>query len=447
MENETFIDGCNKKNQKPEVLIEKIWKDWEAFAQYAFNKSHSVCYAYIAFQTGFLKAHYPAQFMAAALSCNLSKADEIAKLMEECNRMGTQVLVPDVNESQINFAVNKNGQIRFGLGAIKGVGEAASQAIIDERTQNGPFSDIFDFVARVNLRTVNKKNLESLALSGAFDSFGIERHRFFAADEGETSFIETLLKFGNALNTNPEPNMLSLFGDDEIAIEKPAIPNPPAWSNIEQLRKEKEHIGIYLSAHPLDEYKFIITHFCKVSLNELADITVLKDRELCLAGMVTKLEHRETKTGKLFMKFVLEDFNGSYEFVLFGKDYERFSSQIIMSEKICIQGKVDKKWRDSPDYELKIKEIEPLSTLKKRIKTCNIRINILDLNDELISQILTVTDTPENSDEKGFPVKFQIYDRREEIYITMNPQGKQKSISHELFEELRNIDKIDFSLN
>ncbi|NLK82169.1 MAG: DNA polymerase III subunit alpha [Bacteroidales bacterium] len=454
--NKLFIDGCAQNNQDPELLIEKIWKDWEAFAAYAFNKSHSVCYAYIAFQTAFLKAHYPAQFMAAALSCNLSKADEIAKLMEECNRMGTRVLVPDVNESQINFAVNKKRQIRFGLGAIKGVGETAAQSIIEERVKNGPFADIFDFVARVNLRTVNKKNLESLALSGAFDSFGIERHRFFAK-EGETSFIETLLKFGNALNSTPEPNMLSLFADDEIAVEKPVIPNPPLWSNMEQLRKEKEHIGIYLSAHPLDEYKFIIKHFCKISLNELADIILLKDRSLCLAGMVTKLEHRETKTGKPFMKFTLEDFNGNYEFVLFGKDCETFSSQIIMGDKICIQGKVEKKWGDSTDYHVKIKEIEPLSILKKRIKTCNIRINILDLNDALISQIddlisqintaVTKKDKEDKEEEQKFPVKFQIYDRYEEIYITMNPQGERKSISHELFEELQNIDKIDFSLN
>lgn len=445
--NEIFIEGCRQIQKKPDELIDKIWKDWEAFASYAFNKSHSVCYAYIAFQTAFLKAHYPAQFMAAALSCNLSKADEIAKLMEECNRIGAHVLVPDVNESQINFAVNKKGQIRFGLGAIKGVGEAASQSIIDERTKNGQYKDIFDFVSRVNLRTVNKKNLESLALSGAFDSFGIERHRYFSLDETETSFIETLLKFGNAVQANPEPNMLSLFDDAEIAVETPTVPDLPPWSNMEQLKKEKEHIGIYLSAHPLDEYKCIITHFCKVSLQEIADISAFKDRQLCLAGMVTKLEHRETKNGKQFLKFTLEDFNGSHEFALFGKDYQQFSSQIIMNEKLCVKGTVMKKWGDNNDYELKIKEIEPLSILQDKVKTCNIRINIYDLNDDIIAQILSASDNPENGDVKKYPVKFQVYDKRQEIYITMHPKGDLQYITQEAFQYLENIDKIDFSLN
>ncbi|MFW5851596.1 MAG: DNA polymerase III subunit alpha [Bacteroidota bacterium] len=447
LENTEFMDGCTQMKKEPEPLIEKIWKDWEAFAQYAFNKSHSVCYAYIAFQTGYLKAHFPAQFMAAALSCNLSKSEEIAKLMEECNRIDTQVLVPDVNESQINFAVNQDGQIRFGLGAIKGVGESASEAIISERNANGHYADIFDFVSRINLRTVNKKNLESLALSGSFDSFGIERHRFFAADETSTSFIETLLKFGNSINASPEPNMMSLFSADEISIEKPKIPSPPPWGNMELLRKEKEHIGIYLSAHPLDDYKFIIKHFCKIALNELTDINQFKNHSLCLAGMVTKLEHRETKTGKKFLKFTIEDFNGSFEFALFGKDFQKFASDILLHEKICVQGKVEKRWGDSQDYTLKIEKIEPLSILQERIRTCNIRINIVDLNDELISQILSIAQNNDIQEENGFPLNVQVYDKKEKIYITMLSNKKTQYITRESFDELQNISKIDFSLN
>jgi len=451
-----FIDGClaNPKFMEPlkgtdtvpEMLIDKIWKDWEAFASYAFNKSHSVCYAYIAFQTGWLKAHYPAQFMAGALSCNLSKADEIAKLMEECSRMRLPVLVPDVNESQINFAVNNKGEVRFGLGAIKGVGEAASQSIIEEREKNGPYKDIYDFVSRVNLRTVNKKNFESLALSGGFDSYGIERYKFFAPAEGETSFIETLLKFGNAMNAEPaEPGMNSLFGAEEIQIETPAVPNIPAWSNMELLRREKEHIGIYLSGHPLDDYSIIINHFCKVSLNDLQDILNFKDRELTLAGLVTKVEHRETKTGRPFGIFVIEDYNGSYEFALFGKDYEAFSSELIIGEKVAIQGRVEKpKWRENADYELKVLSIEQLSSLKERIKTFTIHININDLNDEIIQGIESVTDSDRT---KGFPITFIVYDRKEEILVKMQSKNARADLSTEFIEYLDSFPKLEYKLN
>ncbi|MFO7869544.1 MAG: DNA polymerase III subunit alpha [Bacteroidales bacterium] len=446
LQNDAFIDGCREYNKDPDNLIEKIWKDWEAFAEYAFNKSHSVCYAHIAFQTGYLKAHYPAQFMAAALSCNLSKSEEIAKLMEECNRIGTHVLVPDVNESQINFAVNKDRQIRFGLAAIKGVGEAASEAIIEERTKNGHYADIFDFVSRVNLRTVNKKNLESLAYSGAFDSFGIERHRFFSDDDSAPTFIETLLKFGNSINAKPDTNMMSLFDESEISIEKPPIPPTQPWSNMHTLRKEKEHIGIYLSAHPLDDYKFIIKHFCKVTLNELTDIYQFKDQTLCLAGIVTKVENRVTKKGKDFLKFVLEDFNGRYEFALFGKDFKTFASEITENEKICVQCKIEKGW-NSEEYRLNVTKIEPLSTLQQRIKTCNIRINIVDLNDKIIAQIKSIAENNDVEKETGFPFKVQVYDMKERIYITMMSQNKKQYISRESFDELQNIPKIDFSLN
>ena len=444
LNNELFMEGIDQSKKKPEELIDKIWKDWEAFAQYAFNKSHSVCYAYIAYQTGFLKAHYPAEFMAAALSSNLSKADEISKLMEECNRMNMPVLVPDVNESQNNFAVNKKGQIRFGLGAIKGVGEAASQAIIAERINN-PFQDVFDFVARLNLRTVNKKNLESLALSGAFDGFGIDRHLFFPETEAETSFIETLLKFGNAVQTKSEPDVKSLFDDSEIAIAKPTIPDLPRWSNMEYLRREKEHIGIYLSAHPLDEYKLVINHFCRIPLNELSDITKFYDRELTIAGMVTKTQILEGKTGKQFMRFTLDDFNGSVDFTLFGKDFSDYSPNIIMGEKIALQIKVEKnKWRENADYEYKIKKIEPLDNLKDKIKQIVLQVNINNINEHLIQEISTIAET---DNTKGLPLVFQVYDRANNVSVNLRSKNLRVELNSDFIEYIMEHPNIDYKLN
>ncbi len=451
-----FIDGCLAnpefmeklpEGKKAEDLIEKIWKDWEAFASYAFNKSHSVCYAYIAYQTAWLKAHYPAQFMAAALSCNLSKADEIAKLMEECSRMQLPVKVPDVNESQINFAVNKKGEVRFGLGAIKGVGEAASQAIIDERKNNGPFKDIFDFVSRVNLRTVNKKNLESLALSGGFDSFGIERHRFFAEEESGTSFIEILLKFGNSVNAEPaKTGMNSLFGEEEIQIETPQIPNPPKWANLYTLKKEKECIGIYLSAHPLDEFKMVINHFCKVKLSDLKDVNEYKDRDLTVAGLITRVDHKmSAKSGNAFGILVVEDFNDTHEFALFGKDYEDLKTKLITGEIVSISGRVEKnKWQENSDYKFKIKNIEPLSVLRDKIKNLTINININDLDDEMIQGIKDIT---EQGTKAGLPVRFIVYDRQKEVLVKMSSDNLRTNLSLEFFEYLESIPKIKYDFN
>lgn len=443
MANDKFIAGCTEHKKNPEELIEKIWKDWEAFAQYAFNKSHSVCYAHIAYQTGYLKANYPSEFMAAALSSNLSKADEISKLMEECSRMMLQVLVPDVNESYKNFAVNKKGDIRFGLGAIKGVGDAAAQSILDER-KNNAFTDIFDFVSRVNLRSVNKKNIESLALSGAFDSFGIERHIFFPEGESENSFTETLLRFGNANQDSSQPQMMSLFSEEEIAIEKPTVPDVPAWSNMEYLRREKEHIGIYLSAHPLDEYKILIRTFCRVTLSELDDIEKYADTELILAGMITKVQLLETKTGKPFMRFAIEDFNGSYEFALFGKDYANFLPSIIQGEKIALTVKAEKRFKDSENYEYKIQKLEPLEELLKRIKKFSLQIDIQNINTAIIQELeqFIVADSAQ-----GYPFSCMVYDRKENLTLTLTSADSYIELSTDFISFLENNSQLDYKLN
>ncbi|MFW6043613.1 MAG: DNA polymerase III subunit alpha, partial [Marinilabiliaceae bacterium] len=264
--NPEFIEGCKQVNKEPEQLIEKIWKDWEAFASYAFNKSHSVCYAYVAYQTGYLKAHYPAEFMSGVLSRNLTDITKITTFMEECRRMGLDVLGPDVNESFRKFTVNAQGAIRFGMAGIKGVGTNAVEEIIRQREKDGPYKDIFDFVERVNLQTVNKKNIEALAAAGAFDDLGDgKRAPFFAVSDGEDgTFIERLLRYGNRFQADKASSQSSLFGaaDMNVAVKRPALPNVPEYSSVEKLNKEKELIGIYLSAHPLDRFRLELKHYC-----------------------------------------------------------------------------------------------------------------------------------------------------------------------------------------
>lgn len=442
LKNEAFMSGCAQMNKNANELIDKIWIDWEAFASYAFNKSHAVCYAYVAYQTAYLKANYPAEFMAAALSSNLSDAKEISKYMEECTRMKLEVLVPDVNESKNNFSVNKRGQIRFGLGAIKGFGEAASQSIINEQ-KNGVFKDVFDFAARINLRSVNKKNMENLVLAGAFDSFNIERHRFFPALENETSFIETLIKYGTALQTKPESNMASLFADDEIEIEKPAIPNPPAWNSMKILQSEKELIGIYLSAHPLDNFKMLINHFCKTTLSELDEIAKFYDSELIVAGMVTKSQILPTKTGKEYMRFTLDDFNGSFEFTLFGKDFATYSPQIVLNEKIALTLRVEKnKWRENAEYEYKIKQIEPLEDLNKRVKFLTILLDVDRLDNSFVTQIYDLC----NSENIGFPLNIELFDRHKELHVKMKSKQLHIDLTSDCIEYLK-ANNVNFKLN
>ncbi|MDR2962426.1 MAG: DNA polymerase III subunit alpha [Bacteroidales bacterium] len=442
LKNPEFMSGCTTMNKNAEELIEKIWKDWEAFASYAFNKSHSVCYAYVAYQTAYLKANYPAEFMAATLSSNLSNAEEISKYMEECARMKLEVLVPDVNESKTSFSVNKRGQIRFGLGAIKGVGEAAAQSIIDEQ-KNGSFADVFDFAARVNLRTVNKKSIENLVLAGAFDSLKIERHRFFSTSENDTSFVETLLKYGAALQTKPETNMASLFGEEEIEVPKPPVPTPPAWNNMRLLQHEKELIGIYLSAHPLDEYKLLINHFCKTSVAELAEISKFYDKELTVAGMITKSQILPTKTGKEYMRFTLDDFNGSHEFTLFGKDFEDNKANIVLNEKIALSLKVEKnKWKENGEYEYKIKKIEPLEDLNKRVKYITILLDSDKLNDTLVTDIYGMC----NNEKIGFPLNVELFDRHKNLSLKLKSAHMHIELTGECTDYM-NQNNIIFKLN
>ena len=316
-----FIEGCKQRGHD-EKICDKIWGDWEAFASYAFNKSHSTCYAYVAYQTGYLKAHYPSEFMAALLSRNLADIKQLTLYMNECKRMGIRVLGPDINESMRTFSSNKAGDVRFGLGAVKGVGEAAVESIIAERNANGRFKDIYDLMERVNFSAVNRKCFENLAYAGGFDSIsGFHRGKFFGADARDNTgvtFIEQLMRYGQRFQAEKNNAQQSLFGGGgHVDIQRPVLPACADWSQLETLAKEREMIGLYLSAHPLDDYKIIINHMCKTQLTELENLEALKGQEIAVAGMVVSVQNLITKTGKPWGKFVLEDYNGTHEFALF----------------------------------------------------------------------------------------------------------------------------------
>lgn len=304
-----FIEGGRKNGHDPKVL-EKIWTDWEKFASYAFNKSHATCYSWVAYQTAFLKANYPAEYMAATMSRNISNITEITKLMDESKATGIMTKGPDVNESYLKFSVNRKGDIRFGLGAIKGVGESAVQSILEERERNGEYKDIFDFVQRVNLSACNRKNIENLALAGAFDSFtGIKREDFFVKNAKDETFTEVLVRYGNKYQMDKAAAANSLFGgENQVDIATPEIIPSPAWGDLERLNKERDLVGIYLSAHPLDEYAVILENVCNVHMAELADLTPLQNRDLTMGGIVTAVREgiprRENHTVLLKWKII-----------------------------------------------------------------------------------------------------------------------------------------------
>lgn len=310
-----FIEGGKKNGHDPKVL-EKIWADWEKFASYAFNKSHATCYSRVAYQTAYLKANYPSEYMAATMSRNISNITEITKLMDESKATGIRVLGPDVNESLLKFSVNRRGDIRFGLGAIKGVGESAVQSILSEREKNGPYKSIFDFVQRVNLSACNRKNIENLALAGGFDSFGnIKREDFFMKNSKDETFVETLVRYGSKYQMDKAAAINSLFGGEhEVEVATPEIISAPAWSDLERLNKERELVGIYLSAHPLDEYAVVLENVCNVHMEELSNLTPLQNRDLILGGIVTGVREGYTKSGKPYGIAKVEDYSGVAEF-------------------------------------------------------------------------------------------------------------------------------------
>ncbi len=385
-----FIEGGKKNGHDPKVL-EKIWGDWEKFASYAFNKSHATCYSWVAYQTAYLKANYPSEYMAALLSRNLADIKTLTTYMNECARMGIKVLGPDINESMNNFAANRAGDVRFGLAAIKGVGEAAVASIVEERDKNGRFTDIYDFMERVNYTVVNRKCLENIAYAGGFDGIsGFHRSKFFAPDASGLSYIEMLSRYGQRFQSEKSNAQQSLFGGDtgQVDIQRPSVPVCLDWGQLETLNKEREMIGLYLSAHPLDEYEIIIRHMCKVQVTDLGNLDALKGQEIAIAGMVTGVQNLMTKTGKPWGKFTLEDYNGSFDFALFGKDYENFRKFLFTDYFLFIRGKVQSRPYNDAILEFKITSIVQLSEMRdSMIKEMHVQLPVGDVTETLIREL------------------------------------------------------------
>ncbi len=383
-----FLEGC-KKNGHDVTIAEKVWKDWKAFAAYAFNKSHSTCYSIVAYQTAYLKAHYPAEYMASVLTHNQNQIDKVTFFMEECRHQGIKVLGPNINESGINFEVNKGGEIRFGMGAIKGAGEAAVQAIIQERV-HGEYKDIFDFAKRVNLRAVNKKTFECMAMSGAFDCFeGYHRRQFLYEPENDMSLVEKVIKYGNKEQSEKNAAQQNLFGGDSgIQMPVPRVPDCEPYGELEKLKIEKEVVGFYISGHPLDQFKFEIVSFTK---NKFSDLKELKSRigsEISVAGIVTEVAHKVTKNGKPFGILVVEGYEDSHTFYLFSDDYLRFKEFMVNGWFLYIKGVVvTKQWGDQRP-EFKISSIYLLSEIRDKLsKSIEINLNPASISEQIILQI------------------------------------------------------------
>jgi len=421
--NPKFMEGCTAKD--PQKLIDKIWKDWEAFAQYAFNKSHSVCYAYIAYQTGFLKAHYPAEFMAAVLSRNLSNIERISTFMDECNHVGIKVLGPDVNESYNKFTVNKRGEIRFGMSGVKGVGDGAVDDIVAERKKRGEFKDIWDFTERVNLQSVNKKNWEALAYSGGFDSIsGCHRAQFFIPDKNELTFIENLIRYGNLMQNEKNMAQQSLFGGAQvISIQKPRPVPGDEWPAIVKLEHEKNLVGIYLTAHPLDTYKLEIDSFCTkgVDLSMLdSDVAAFKGRDLILAGMVTEAYEGMNKKGNRYANLTITDYRGQLKIFFFGNDYINFGKYCQKGLFIMVRGKVLPRFRAVEGaqemLEFKVQTIELLQEVRStRVKTISVEVDLQFITENFINEFLKICEN--NKGQAHLEFKVSDFEAKTSIHL------------------------------
>ncbi len=426
-----FIEGAKKNGHDPKIC-EKIWGDWEAFASYAFNKSHSTCYAYVSYQTAYLKAHYPAEFMAALLSRNLSDIKKISFFMDECKRMGLSVLGPDVNHSKTRFSVDEGGNVRFGLAAIKGVGEAAVQNIIDVRAEGGKFTSVYDFVERVNLQAVNKKTLENLVLGGAFDAISeLPRSAYLAKDDRDGTMLDALIRYGNRMQSEKNNVQQSLFGGEaaESAVRKPEPPAYTPWSKLETLNRERDVIGIYLSSHPLDDFSLIIKHYCNCSLGDLADLSSMNGRDFVAAGMVTAVMHLTTKTGKPYGRFTIEDYNGSHEFVLFSKDYENFRRFLFEGYYLLIKGKVAPRIYNPNELETRINSIMMLSEAQETLmKEVTVSVPVADLTEELVDK-LSLT-ARENRGKVILRVK--VYDPATDVAVSLYSKTVKVGLTGEL---------------
>ena len=442
-----FIEGGKKNGHDPEIL-EKIWADWEKFASYAFNKSHAACYSWVAYQTAYLKANYPAEFMAAIMSRRRDQITEITKLMDECKRMEIETLGPDVNESYEKFGVNHHGQIRFGLGAIKGMGDSAALAIIDEREKNGPYKDIYDFAQRVNFGSVNRKAFESLALSGGFDSFGIRREDYFATNAKGEMFLDTLVRYGQLYQQEQAQMQNSLFGmfGEGVEIAQPQVPkNDTRWSDIERLNKERDLVGIYLSAHPLDEYRIILENLCNTKCAELADINQLKDREdVIVGGIVTGIRTRFDKRGKPCGFVTLEDFEGSAELALFDEDWAKWNGWFSEGASVYITAKVQPRFQYSNIMSLKVQNVEYLQNVKEKAVE---RITISLVTDMLDEQIVADLSEIISSHPGKTQLFFQLRDSLGKHHVLLHSKNCGVDVRHTLIDYIDKHESLDYHIN
>ncbi len=442
-----FIEGGKKNGHDPKVL-EKIWADWEKFASYAFNKSHAACYSWVAYQTAYLKANYPAEFMAAIMSRRRDQITEITKLMDECKQMGIDTLGPDVNESYEKFGVNHHGEIRFGLAAIKGIGDSVAEAIIQEREQNGLYKDIYDFVQRVSFSAVNRKAMESLALSGGFDSFGIRREDYFAQNKKGDTFLDTIIRYGQLYQQEQQEMQNTLFGvfGDGVEIAQPPVPkNDIHWSDIERLNKERDLVGIYLSAHPLDEFKIVLDNLCNAKCADLSDIKQMEGREdIFLGGIVTGVRTGHDRRGNLCGFVTIEDFDGAGELALFGEDWGRFNSMLMEGASVYITGKLRPRFQNSTLMEFKVSNVEYLTTVKDR-SVDRITISIItDLLDEEVVADLTELIHSNPGKTKLF---FQLRNVKGDNHVLLRSKNCGVDVRHSLIDFIEHHDMLDYKIN
>ena len=440
-----FIEGGRKNGHDPKVL-EKIWTDWEKFASYAFNKSHATCYSWVAYQTAYLKANYPSEYMAAVMSRSLSNITDITKLMDECKAMGIQVLGPDVNESNLKFTVNRHGDIRFGLGAVKGVGESAVQSIVEERRANGPFKGIFDFVQRVNLNACNKKNMECLALSGGFDSFPeLKREQFFAVNSKGEVFLETLMRYGNRYQADKAAAVNSLFGGENVIdIATPEILPAERWGDLERLNRERDLVGIYLSAHPLDEYTIVLDHVCNTRMAELEDKSALVGREITMGGIVTSVRRGISKNGNPYGIAKIEDYSGSAELPFFGNDWVTFQGYLGEGTFLFIKARCQpKQWRPE-ELDIKITSMELLPDVKEKlVEKITILVPLSVLNSAMVAELSSLTkDHPGNTE-----LYFKVTDRDEKMHVDLISRPVKLSVGKELISYLKERPELEFRIN
>ena len=443
-----FIEQASAKGHDAKKL-EKIWKDWEAFASYAFNKSHSTCYAWIAYQTAYLKAHYPAEYMAAVLSNNMNDIKQVTFFMEECKRMKLPVLGPDVNQSFYKFSVNKDNAVRFGMGAIKGVGHGAVMTIVENRKKDGNYQSIFDLAKRIDLRAANKKAFEGLALAGGFDCFDNHRAQYFYKDGTDLTFLEKAVRYGAKHQENENSAQVSLFGAaSDVQIEEPTVPPCENWGTMEKLAREKEVVGIYISGHPLDDFKTEIKTFCNGTVSQFKDLQANINKDITFGGVVTDVQHRVSKQGKGWAMFTIEDYNDSFEFRIFGEDYLKHRPFLLSNTFVYVKAFIREGWvnRDTGkagEPRIQFNSFQLLhDVLENYTRKLSIQLDIKELEERKIVQLKELIAMHPGKK----PMTFEIFDMKEKVKLVMPSRRQKVTISQELLHEL-DEQEVNYKLN